>query len=503
MRRIPSTMATQHPDNAAAPYWQENKDPFIRADQELADLLISFQQFGTDEYMWDWEGKYADASVIEKLYASANTYFKENPIGRDKFVTFRIPNIWQEKGYSLMQVMSVVLAAEDFARDLKHPKRPLFEIILPMTESSDQILHMHRLFKKLATFKNEVFTFDHEDNTTDLELIPLVESVDSQQAIGKLLDSYTKAYKKEFKKDVKSIRPFIACSDPALMSGWLATLLANKDALSQMHDFGQKNGISVNPISGAGSLPFRGGLSPQTVGQFMKTYSGLRTVTIQSSFRFDHPINQVQTAVEELNSKLPKTKPVILPEEKLKVMRKVAKTAQAIYQKTLREILPDMQPFFASVPKRRERKLHIGLIAYSRKVDKLTIPRAITFTSGFYSLGVPPEFIGLGRTLVQLSEKEKHVLLDVFPELPELIARAGNFINRENIARLTRKNKAWSKITEDIKLTEAFFDTNYSPRTINQKSHLNATSNVLLMKNNPESLQRYITESALLRKSLG
>jgi phosphoenolpyruvate carboxylase len=49
----------------------------------------------------------------------------------------------------------------------------------------------------------------------------------------------------------------------------------------------------------------------------------------------------------------------------------------------------------AHVPSRRKRKLHIGLFGYSRSVNGISLPRAITFTASLYSLGIPPELIGL------------------------------------------------------------------------------------------------------------
>lgn len=57
------TMATQHPDNAGVPWWR--KDPFIPAQDEIEELLLLFKDLPIDEYMWDWEGKYAD--IVQRL----------------------------------------------------------------------------------------------------------------------------------------------------------------------------------------------------------------------------------------------------------------------------------------------------------------------------------------------------------------------------------------------------------------------------------------------------
>ncbi|MFA6549419.1 MAG: phosphoenolpyruvate carboxylase, partial [Candidatus Margulisiibacteriota bacterium] len=59
MRIIPATMATQHPDNANAPYWERDGDGFVSVHEELDECVSSMRDLGTQEFMWDWEGKYA------------------------------------------------------------------------------------------------------------------------------------------------------------------------------------------------------------------------------------------------------------------------------------------------------------------------------------------------------------------------------------------------------------------------------------------------------------
>ena len=59
-RKIPTTMATQHPDNARAPYWKSNNDPFISTLDEIEECYRTYTDLGCQEYMWDWEGKYVD-----------------------------------------------------------------------------------------------------------------------------------------------------------------------------------------------------------------------------------------------------------------------------------------------------------------------------------------------------------------------------------------------------------------------------------------------------------
>ncbi|MDP3965452.1 MAG: phosphoenolpyruvate carboxylase, partial [bacterium] len=116
-RNIPATMATQHPDNAHSPFWKEGS-AFVGVHEEPEECIVCLRDMGAQEFMWDWEGKYADESVIDKLFAKHHSYLKKNLLGRDKFLTFRLPNIWKEKGYSLIRALMVVLTSEDFAHDL-------------------------------------------------------------------------------------------------------------------------------------------------------------------------------------------------------------------------------------------------------------------------------------------------------------------------------------------------------------------------------------------------
>ena len=39
--------------------------------------------------------------------------------------------------------------------------------------------------------------------------------------------------------------------------------------------------------------------------------------------------------------------------------------------------------------------MHIGLFGYPRSMRGITLPRAITFTAALYSIGLPPEVLGL------------------------------------------------------------------------------------------------------------
>jgi phosphoenolpyruvate carboxylase len=497
-------MATQHPDNALAPFWDKQNEPFVAVYKEIDEAVTCFKELGVGEFMWDWEGKHADAAVIDKLFSDYHEYFSKNQLNRDKFLTFRLPNIWEEKGYSLLQAMTVILTGEDFARDLKFDNRPLFEVILPMTENSSQLMKMHLLFEKLAGFKSKEFTTGNPDNQDAIELIPLVESVQSQQTAGKLLFEYANKYKKHYGKHPEYIRPFFARSDPALVSGLLATVLANKIALSQAYKFSESKGIPVYPISGVGSLPFRGGLSPDTVDDYISEYPGMRTVTVQSSFRYDNPIDKVKEAIARLERKLPRTSPVMLKDADEKKLASISKKSEKYYQDTLSRAAADLKTIFAVVPKRRERRQHIGLLAYGRKVGEQKMPRAITFTAGFYSIGIPPEFIGTGRALKEMDKKELEIVSKNYKLLKTDLEKAGRYLNRRNLDLLAQDNDAWKDVQRDVEFVQSTLSVKIGPKSSEEKDHLRLTSEILAIKDGAtEALSQRITEAAVLRKSLG
>ena len=67
MRKIPVTMATQHPDNAGnSPFLDK---AFVSAQDEIDECYKCFSELGVHEYMWDWEGKFVDEAVIDRLYS--------------------------------------------------------------------------------------------------------------------------------------------------------------------------------------------------------------------------------------------------------------------------------------------------------------------------------------------------------------------------------------------------------------------------------------------------
>jgi len=493
-------MATQHPDNACAPYWEKNGDGFVSTHEEVQECYSAFKDLDCQEFMWDWEGKYVDEAVVDKMFHSYYNYFKKYQLGRDKFLTFRIPNVWHEKGYGLARAMMGILTAENFARDLKFHTPPLFEVILPMTDKAENIIYIQKAFNKLALFKCKLF----EDNCrfNYLNVLPLLEGVNDLIDCEKLLDRYIELHQKEFKRKPEYLRLHIARSDPALNSGMVPAVIAGKVALSEYHRFGRKNKIKIFPAIGVGTLPFRGSLSPERVDDFLKEYSGMRTVYIQSAFRYDFPLSKVKSAIKKLNTKLQKTPVKIYTKKEVAEATEICNIFGKIYRETVEPLANMINSLSRQVPSRRERKLHIGLFGYSRGIGKKCLPRAIPFTAVLYSLGIPPEIIGTGRGL----EKIKGKNIDVekyYINFKKDIIWAGRYLNKENLLQLAATKKAFRDIAEDVRLIEKNLKIKLGPKKNSDFIHRNITSSAFYLWKSKRLISKEIIESGKIRRSLG
>jgi len=505
-RKIPATMATQHPDNASKPYW--NNSEFISSIQEEEECFRSFNELGCDEYMWDWEGKFCDEAVIDRLFTTYFKYFKNKQLGKDKFLTFRIPNIWVETGYRLVRAYMDIITANDSAVNLKLHSPPLFEVILPQVENSEQILKTQIEYHKVSKTKCNL---SKKCGPSEIMLIPIFEEYDRLINSRKILEDYFEKYSNKFKNELPYIRPFIARSDPALNSGLVPATIAAKIAISEYGKLEDETGIPVFPIIGVGALPFRGGLNPKNIGNFIKQYSGVNTVTVQSAFRYDYPKNRAISAIKELNQKIPKTKKEQLDDNLTKELIQVCNIFAKKYQEILPKVLPDILSISKYIPSHRERILHTGLFRYGRKIKgtKKTLPRAINFTASFYSIGVPPELFATGQGLKEIEKKGfLDELQEGYPPLRNDLIDAGHYLNKENLKFLAKNKKGWTKVVEDIEFLELFTGKEFGPKTVEHYEHRNFVSNIYQLwkrknHNHEQDIKREILEAARIRRSLG
>ncbi len=502
MRKIPATMATQHPDNSCKTYFTDKR--FISATDEVEECYRCFSELGVDEYMWDWEGKFVDEAVIDRLFNSYHDYFKENQIGRDIFLTFRIPNIWIESSHKLPRAFMNLLSSEKAANDYKLHPTPLFEIILPMTTSADQLIYLQKAFKKIAQATADIFQL--KSKLDMVELIPLLEEFQVMANCKNILHEYVKSLKEEYDHKPSYIRIFTARSDPAINGGFIPAKLSAKLAINLYHEFEDETGIEVHPWIGGGSLPFRGGINPENIEAAIEEYKGVSTLTAQSAFRYDYDLDEVKAAIKKMNSKLPnnRKKYIRLSKDEQEAIKELNTQSIAIYQPIIEKIADTINTVSVKLPSHRERVQHIGLFGYSRGVGKVKLPRAIKFTGALYSLGLPPELIASGRVLKLAKEMKILDLVEkLCPYLREDFAHAGHYLNKENLEHMCKNNGVWKEIRDEIDYIEDYLGIDIGPKEPHHIIHRNFTSNIFHRLNLDEDFSRDVLKAAEIRKSLG
>ncbi|MEK7119174.1 MAG: phosphoenolpyruvate carboxylase [Patescibacteria group bacterium] len=500
-RTIPTTMASQHPDHAGKPYW--NKKEFISTRKEVQECFLTFSELGISEYKWDWEGKFVDESVVDRLLSEHFEYFQKHPLGREKFLTFRLPNPKVETEFRLGRAFMGILGAAGLAKQLDLPTPPLFEVIVPMVESAEEMIAIEEAFHEIANLKHSLYNF-HDGILKHIEVIPLFEKTSTIMHSDRILKEYLALHKKAFGTKPVSMRPYVARSDPALNSGLVPTVLAIKVALSRYDTFAKEHEVALYPIIGSACLPFRGGLTPYTVKQFSEEYAGIRTALLQSAFRYDYPLPDVMKAVGELAALLPKGKSQNVSEKEETQLREIIQPFEHYYRGSIEAIAPVINDVALHIPKRRERVQHVGLFGYSRGVGKVKLPRAITFTASLYSLGVPPELIGTGRGLVQAKKQGNIELMEkYYIHLKDDLRRAGRFFQRDALEMLKAQSAVWESVEEDIQGIEEYFGEELGPKTAEEKEHARLISVIVTNIDNLSAMTEQVHQAALLRKSMG
>jgi phosphoenolpyruvate carboxylase len=500
-RKIPATMASQHPDHANIPYWHDKA--LISVQDEYKETYLAYSELGIEEYKWDWEGKLVDESVMERLLGEYYLYFKENPLGKERFLTFRLPNPKAETEFRLARAFINLLSAAALTKKVGLHSPPLFEVILPMTESAEEMIAIQNAFKDISELKHELLRFE-DTPLQQLEVIPLFEQVETIINSDKILEKYIEYYEKRFHKKPEYLRPYTARSDPALNSGMVPTVIAIKIALSRYKKLEKKLGIPLYPIIGTALLPFRGGLRPDDVASFVNEYSGMRTVLIQSAFRYDFDKETVIKGIQTLCDLLPKAQAQTVGSADEKKLINIIPSFEKGYKEVIEQLAPLINELSKALPKRRERVQHIGLFGYSRGMGKVSLPRAIGFTASLYSIGIPPELIGTGRGLKEaLATKSLELLEKYYINLKKDLRQAGKYLNKENLAQLIKQYPEVKNIQEDVNAIEDYLGEKLGPKTLEEKEHHIMSSKIYEKLQKKENLTELITRAALLRRSMG
>ncbi len=436
MFAVPRTMSTQHPDNAKMPFFASGG--VIAGEDEILEAYLAFSQLGCQEQMWDFEGKKALPWVVSELLAKDTEFFGKRRLGKEVFLTFRIPNPELEKVEAklVLEVLDSIPRCYDTTQAVYQGDFiPVFEVILPMTTSVHQLNRIYYYYRDFVVKKKDLTVFPDDTISISqwlgdfkperINVIPLFEDWLSMLNADRIVASYLED------KELEYQRVFLARSDPALNYGALAAVLLLNVALQRLDRLEKRIGIPIYPILGVGSPPFRGNFKPTNAKSMVQGYQSCQTFTIQSAFKYDWPSEVVAAAIAEINS-APRGNPLPVDEEKSNVL--IEKTISA-YQEQIPEIASLVNQLTSFLPQRRLRKLHIGLFGYSRNIGKVQLPRAIPFCVSLYSIGLPPELLGLHS----LDKKDLQLIRELYPSpnFEEDLRDALAFYNPKVLSLLT------------------------------------------------------------------
>lgn len=459
---IPTSMGTQHPDSASRyiPIQEE-------ADEAVEALTPQPEGLGIEEFMIDFEGKmtpyHQTAEVAHKLLAKGLTP------GEDVWITPRISSATEETVFrQLMALMSIIEADYDIMKSSrgKSSEGAIQEVILPMVKGAEDLLALRRRIADIIELAHKEFGL--EKNPNALQVIPLVEDIPGMLKFSQFYQKYfTASQKVGFTHN--RLRFMMARSDSALSYGLIPSVLAIKIMLAQAYKLGEKLELEVAPILGGGALPFRGHITLENLPNILQDFRGIRTLTLQSGIRYDHEPEVVKKLTNFLRKELPWSQPHFYEQKEETFLRDCLVRFSHHYLRVFHEIIPITATLSDIIPQQRDRLTRRGPGGYARstidsgnlasftddkelqktlkkmkKEDFTKVPRAITFTGALYSVGLPPEFLGVGQGLQEVAHiygKEGiSRLVSSYPGIKNDLAFASRFLSLEVAAKFFPKD---------------------------------------------------------------
>ncbi|MEM3088902.1 MAG: phosphoenolpyruvate carboxylase, partial [Candidatus Bathyarchaeia archaeon] len=262
MRKIPATMATQHPDSASK---------YVPVTEEPDEAVFSFKNLGCEEYLVDYMSKLTPyhqvAWIIKKLVQETNLV-----LGRDVFITPRMVSGFREEPFR--QLMTILSIMEGIYNSLEsYGDQGILEVVYGMIKAYEVPI-------KCKERVNDIFALVKKELNLGLEgkelrIIPLYEGVPEQLSVREMVpDFISQVGIKDY------LRVFIGKSETALLYGHPASALSAKIAIADCYQVQEESGVEIFPIFGGGALPFRGHITLENIDCVLEEYQGAKTYTV-------------------------------------------------------------------------------------------------------------------------------------------------------------------------------------------------------------------------------
>jgi len=466
----------------------------LSGEEEVREAYYAYSVLGCDEQMWDHEGKEVDVYVVPKLLSQHSAFFRKKKLGRQVRLTLRVPNPARERGSAkgLLEILESIPRSFDVARQFyRQDIAPIFEIILPMTTGAVELNRIWNYYREYVAGKSDQpvlpgdITFkewigDFAPKT--INVIPLIEDKPSMINADGIVEEYLRG------KDAGYQRVFLALDGNGRPPGRLpdGTNGAFHQLLRVIKFKRRLDGEGLDRRITAEARLHVGRFEIAPKGGRTETHNGIN----RDAGLLFQPMQLVKSNFKKQNGRRGTVSHRRIGAGEEHVMALIDKMS-ATYSRQVERLTTLINDMARHVPPRRKRKLHTGLFGYTRAVAGKRLPRAISFTAALYSLGLPPELLGLA----DLKTAELKLIVEHFPNFYDDMKDALAYFDPQCLSILP------PRIADDIRRTLRSLKVDIAPDLIHQS--LTRAMRNLLQKNEPESMPDLITQAARERRFLG
>lgn len=464
--RVPAVMVTQNSDSAST-YVSLSEEP-----DEAVSLLAPVEEggHGFDELMVDFKGKMTPCNQVVSIVARL---IEAGVIQSSKVkVTPRMPAD-DTVGLRRTAILHSIIEANYTA--YHHLNENVVEgVIYPVSSDVRSLVRVEANFNIIKNYVLESLLKPVE--VKDLHFIPSLDNFNLLINVADIISSYVNARATMLPQESEKIRVYLARENISAKFGMLPSALALRLALSKLNDAAKSLSVPVYPILECSPLPLRGNLNHDSKDSFLRMYGGVATVAVPPSLIYDsgkRPSDLVKSLKDELQGKSP---PELSGEEAQ--IRELIFFFACEYVRTVSKAADVLMRLSSLIPERREASIseHLNVSlkeleplkvgGTSMELEPFTIPSPVKYAALMYSLGVPPELVGVGRALSLLEKKRKGLverLFDLYPSLEDDISSAWRFLCLE-AARKVFPEPFMSDLAEDIRQIKDFLSPkeNYS-----------------------------------------